>query len=155
LKQDHVAADDSSDKYLVFQLNNELYATPLVEIREVVEYQNAKPVPHMPPYFKGVINVRGEIIGVVDLRERLNVLSSAAPLCQLVFETNLGPLAAIVDRVQSVATIAPEDVDRRPSTTGGAEDRAYFLGVGKVGVNLVTMVSLPKLLVAPENFNLT
>lgn len=136
--------DDSSDKYIVFQMGDELFATSLLEIREVIETQTPKPIPNMAPYFKGVINIRGEIIGVIDLRERLGITEKSQSLCQLVFETSSGPLAAIVDKVHSVIVTDISTLERRPNVAQGS-DRAYFIGVGKVGERIVTFISLPKI----------
>lgn len=137
--------DESSDKYIVFQMGSELFATSLLEIREVIETQTPKPIPNMAPYFKGVINIRGEIIGVIDLRERLGIAERNQSLCQLVFETSAGPLAAIVDRVHSVIVADPATLERRANIAQGT-DRAYFIGVGKVGERIVTFISLPKII---------
>lgn len=136
--------DDSSDKYIVFQMGDELFATSLLAVREVIETQAPKPIPNMAPYFKGVINIRGEIIGVIDLRERLGITEKSQSLCQLVFETSSGPLAAIVDKVHSVIVTDISTLERRPNVAQGS-DRAYFIGVGKVGERIVTFISLPKI----------
>ena len=131
-------------------MGDELFATALVEIREVIEFHQAKPIPHMPVFFKGVINIRGEIIGVIDLRERLGVAGSDATRCQLVFETDSGPLAAIVDRVHSVTIIEESQMDRRTIIGVHGADRSYFLGVGKVENRIFTLISLGKLMKKAE-----
>lgn len=136
--------DDSSDKYIVFQMGSELFAASLLEVREVIETQPPKPIPNMASYFKGVINIRGEIIGVIDLRERLGINDKSQSLCQLVFETPSGPLAAVVDKVHSVIVADISTLERRPNIAQGS-DRAYFIGVGKVGDRLVTFINLPKI----------
>jgi purine-binding chemotaxis protein CheW len=135
---------DDLDKFLIFQMGEELFGTSLVEVRQVIEFHQAKPIPHIPNYFKGVINIRGEIIGVVDLRERLGLKIGQSGLSQLVFDTDSGPLAAIVDRVQSVTVIDDASIDRRTASAQTA-DRAYFLGVAKVGDRIVTIVNLRRL----------
>lgn len=137
---------DSTHKYLVYQLANDTFATPLIEIREVLEYRVAKPIPHTSRFFKGVINIRGEIVGVLDLRDRLNLPTVGAPQAQLVFETDNGPLAAIVDRVHSVAVILEKDVERKPTVYSNNDDREYFMGVGKLDDRLLTIISLRKIL---------
>ncbi len=141
---------EDAQKFLIFQMGDELFATALVEIREVIEFHQAKPIPHMPAFFKGVINIRGEIIGVIDLRERLGVTGSDATRCQLVFETDSGPLAAIVDRVHSVTIIEESQMDRRTTIGVQGVDRSYFLGVGKVEDRIFTLISLRKLLKKDE-----
>lgn len=137
---------DDLQKFLIFQMGEEWFATSLIEIREVIEYNEPKPIPQMPAFFKGVINIRGEIIGVIDLRERLGIKGSNKALCQLIFETDAGPLVAIVDRVQSVTVIEESQLERRNMVTApGTTDRSYFLGVGKLDDRIVTLISLRKL----------
>jgi purine-binding chemotaxis protein CheW len=133
------------DKYLVFQLGPGLFATPLIEVREVIEFRQAKPIPHTAPFFKGVINIRGEIVGVIDLRQRLDIQGSENPLAQLVYETDGGPMAAIVDCVHSVTVIAEENLDRRLAAHQQAES-SHLVGVGKADDKILTVVSLKKVL---------
>lgn len=135
-----------TEKYLVYQLGEEIFASPLMEVREVMEYRAAKPIPHTAAFFKGVLNIRGEIVGVVDLRIRLGVKSAAAPTAQLIFDCETGPLAAVVDRVHAVSIIAEKDMDRNPGVSAPNADRSYFLGVGRVEDQLVTVISLRKIL---------
>jgi purine-binding chemotaxis protein CheW len=142
---DHSTESAAADKYLVFELGQELFATPLIEVRSVIEFHEAKPIPHTAPYYKGVINIRGEIVGVIDLRQRLNISGAEKPDCQLVFETEKGPLAATVDKVQAVAALPESDLDRKTAQADGGEDRAYFLGVGKYQGKLLTLISLRRL----------
>ncbi len=147
--------NQDTHKYLIYQLGTENFATPLIEVREVIEFRAAKPIPHTSIFFKGVINIRGEIVGVVDLRERLNITASPTPMAQLIFETENGPLAAIVDRVHSVTIILEKDLERRPAVHSGDNDRSYFIGVGKVEDKLITLVSLRKILNPDELVDLS
>ena len=145
-----MAEDSTGEKYLIYQLGTESFATPLIEVREVIEYRPAKTIPHTPTFFKGVINIRGENVGVIDLRDRLDIKSEAPPATQLVFETEAGPLAAVVDFVQSVSVIEEKDIERRATVQSAGSNRAYFLGVGKVNEKLLTLVSLRLILTAEQ-----
>ena len=116
--------NQDSEKYLVYQLGGESYASPLMEVREVIEYRAAKPIPHTAPFFKGVINVRGEIIGVVDLRTRLGIETGTAPSAHLIFDAESGPLAAVVDRVHAVSVIHEKDLDRNPGVSAPKAERS-------------------------------
>ncbi|MHA0111797.1 chemotaxis protein CheW, partial [Klebsiella pneumoniae] len=60
-------------RYLLFRLGAELYGTPLLEVREIIEWQACKSIPHVSNYFLGVINLRGQITGVIDLRRRFGI----------------------------------------------------------------------------------
>src|SRR5262245_61525243 len=132
------------DKYLVFQLGTNLFATPLIEVREVIEYHPPKAIPHTAPFFKGVINIRGEIVGVIDLRQRLEIQGSETPMAQLIFESEAGSLAAIVDKVLSVTVITEANLDRRVAAHSQQGDNQYFIGVGKAENKILTVVSLSK-----------
>lgn len=137
---------NNADRYLIFELGQETFATPLIEVRSVIEFQEAKPIPHTAAYYKGVINIRGEIVGVIDLRERLDIKGAHSPSSQLVFETGGGMLAVTVDKVVAVAALKDGDIDRKVSPpSGGKHDRSYFLGVGKHQDKLLTLISLHKL----------
>jgi purine-binding chemotaxis protein CheW len=136
----------NAEKYLEFLLGDGAFATPLIEIREVIEFRAPKPIPHTAPYFKGVINVRGEIIGVVDLRQRLDIKGSDTPVALLVFETEHGPLAAMVDRVTSVTVIPESQIDHRSSGQAANADRNYFRGVGRSADRLITIITLKSIL---------
>jgi len=140
----------NQEKYLLYQLGADLFATPLIEIREVIEYRAAKPIPHTAAFFRGVINIRGEIVGVMDLRERLGVSGTDKPVALLIFETDNGPLAAVVDKVHSVTVIAESELERRASAHTQSNERAYFIGVGKVEDKLLTVISLRKILSAEQ-----
>ena len=145
--------ESGGDRYLIFELGSELFATPLIEVRSVIEYQAAKPIPHTAPYYKGVINIRGEIVGVIDLRERLNITGTKNPTSQLVYETKIGALAATVDKVLAVTSFKDDELDRTISAKTEVDGRAYFLGVAKHGGQLLTVISLPKLSVAQSVTN--
>lgn len=137
--------NNSTDKFLVYQLAGELFATPLIEVRGVVEYHLAKPIPHTAPYYKGVINIRGEIMGVIDLRERLGLSADQAPACQLIFESDSGALAGNVDRVISVSVLTDENIDRKASVDSTNKERSYFQGIAKLEGKILTLISLSKI----------
>ncbi|MBC7530959.1 MAG: purine-binding chemotaxis protein CheW [Oligoflexus sp.] len=142
--------DLEQDRYLLFTLNQELYATPLMGVREVVEMQKPKPIPHTIPSFLGVINIRGEIVGVMDLRVRLGYQrQDYATEAMMVFDTPGGSLAAIVDSMEGVTKISPEAIDRNPSI----ESRLplhFLIGVGRIRDRLVTLIDIGKVLEKEE-----
>lgn len=138
------------DRYLIFILNEELYATPLMGVREVVEMQKPKQIPHTVPSFLGVINIRGEIVGVIDLRLRLGYeAKELGNEAMMVFDTGGGAIAAIVDAMDGVVRIPGDSIDRKPSI----ESRLpldFLLGVGRVKDRLVTLIDLAKVLKQEE-----
>jgi purine-binding chemotaxis protein CheW len=132
--------DRAKYKYLIFQLGEETYGTPLLSVREVIENKPAKAVPNSHAAFEGVINLRGDVIGVVDLRKLLRIPPRQS-LSILVFESELGTLGGIVDRCLSVTEIPDQQVDKKGGLNHG-EGRDYFLGIGKLPDGLVTLIDL-------------
>jgi purine-binding chemotaxis protein CheW len=127
-------------KYLIFQLGQETYGTPLLGVREVVEFKEPKPVPNSAKGFEGVINLRGEVIGVIDIRKLLGI-DGSHPQAMLVFESEMGVMGTYVDRVLSVTEIMDADIERK-NTSAGQQQRDYYLGVGKTSSGLITLIDL-------------
>lgn len=136
----------SGERYILFWVGDELYATPLLDVREVVEYIEPKYVPNTLPYFSGVINIRGGIVGVVDLRKKFaqktDRLKSTA---LLVCDTQQGVLSAVVDRVDSVVTIGDQELDRNPPVVTKISHH-YLIGIAKIKSKLVTVIQLQQAL---------
>ena len=133
-------------KYILFRLGSELYGTALLDVREVVEPIEPKPIPNTVPWFKGVINIRGEIVGVIDLRKRFgHAEESTSGLALMIFSTSAGPLAGLVDKVESVVRIPEADIERHPNVMS-VVPAEYLLGIGTVQNRLVTLVDLAKIL---------
>ena len=100
-------------KYLVFKLGDELYASSLIKIREIIKIQSVKPVPFMAPYFRGILNLRGKIISVVDLRLKLEIPCKNDDSGLLVVtDTTGGPIGAVVDDVVVVQEFLPSAISR-------------------------------------------
>lgn len=141
--------DDS--KYLLFRLGDDLYGTPLLGVREIVEPQSFKPVPRSMKYFLGVMNLRGQIVGVIDLRLRLGINAERNSLNALiVFDTEAGPIAALVDRIDAVAAIKDDSIDANPKVSTEVP-LDFLLGIARIeGDHLVTLMDLKELLNVQE-----
>lgn len=126
----------NDNRYLIYRIGGELYGTPLLEVREVVEYQKPKFMPNMESHFSGVINIRGSIVGVVDLRSKFGIsqeISKSTAL--LVCESEKGPIAAIVDKVESVLPINKSERESKPPILSKV-DSSYLIGVAKINEKL-------------------
>ena len=147
---DIAVSEEEENRFFIFQLGSELCGTPLLGVREVIQPQEVKPVPDTKTHFVGMINIRGQIIGVIDLRLRYgHQIEDSQQQAFVVFDTPKGTIAAIVDRVDSVTAIKLAEIDRSKSvvTEIGGE---YLLGVAHVRDRLVTLLDLNKVL-ADEN----
>lgn len=142
--------NDDSNRYILFWLNDELYGTPLLSAREVVEQQPVKTIPNTTPYFLGVINIRGEIIGLIDLKKRfsLDQQENNNPAL-IVFESTGGSVAALVDRLEAVVSLNQDDIEENPNIAVKVP-MEYLVGIGKFNDRLVTILDLKKILDAED-----
>ena len=144
------------EQYLTFMLAQEQFAIGILAIREIIEYQGVTEVPMMPPCVRGVINLRGAVVPVVDLLARFGRASSAATkrTCVVIVEADSGNgerqvMGLVVDAVNEVLDIAPADIE--PAPAFGARIRSEFLqGVGKVRGKFVLLLDVDRALSIDE-----
>ncbi len=136
--------DDDSHRFLIFRLGNELYGCRLVQIKEVIKVANIKTVPYMVPYFKGVINLRGKIIGVVDLPQKLSLKSNTSQQLILITETREGSLGVIVDEVLAVEVFENKDIDRNVAVETKIAPK-FFDGIGRKDKKLFHLINIGEL----------
>lgn len=143
---EHTDEAGIDNRYLVFRLGKELYATPLLRVREVVEPFEPKPIPNTPKYFSGVVDIRGEVVGVVDLRLRFgHGVEKIGTQALMVFATESGPMAALVDQVVSVITLTENEIEAR-GNLGAAQSIDSIIGIGKKDKKLITLIDLLNIL---------
>jgi purine-binding chemotaxis protein CheW len=132
------AAEKLAGKYLTFVLGNECHGIPVLKVREIIRLASITAVPQMPPYIKGVINLRGKIIPVMDLCAKFGLETASADggaACIAVVQVS-GPASApvplglMVDAVEEVANFVVADIEQTPDF-GAAVDTAYILGMAK------------------------
>ena len=134
--------DENLRKYILFNLGGELYGAPLLSIREVIKLREFKPVPYMVPYFKGVINLRGQIISVIDLRMKFSLKSPEAGAgLVLVVETKQGLIGTVIDSLVSVHRFEAKDIEPAPALETKIPVQ-FFSGVAKLGERLVNLIDL-------------
>ena len=125
-------------KYLTFHLGEESYGVPVLKIREIIRLVNITPVPQMPAHVKGVINLRGKIIPVVDLRVKFGLTTAASSerTCIVVVQVRAGTgteiqLGLVVDGVEEVAQIGESEIEETPEF-GAQVGTEYILGMAKL-----------------------
>lgn len=138
-------------KYLTFDLGNEEFGLEILTVREIIGYINVTPVPKTPAYVKGVINLRGQVIPVVDLRLKFSMEENEVTdqTCIIVVETiqdkaevNVG---LVVDQVQEVLDIDGEDIDPSPQFDSSV-DTGFILGIAKIGNSVKILLDIDKIL---------
>ena len=143
-------------QYLTFMLRGEVYAIGILSIKEIIEYSGLTGVPMMPATIRGVINLRGAVVPVVDLLARFGRASSAVTkrTCVVIVEAVCGTderhvMGLLVDAVNEVLDIAPADIEPPPAF--GARLRSDFIqGVGKVRGKFVLLLDVDRVLSVDE-----
>ena len=139
--------DARSGKYLTFCLDNEEYGLEILKVREIIGLLPITTVPRTPEYIKGVINLRGKVIPVVDLRLKFGMLEAERTEETCIIVVNLGQVEVgiIVDRVSEVRDIAGKDIDDPPSF-GTNVDSSFILGMGKSEERVSILLDITKVL---------
>lgn len=143
-------------QYLTFLLGSETFAIGILAIKEIIEYQGVTPVPMMPPAVRGVLNLRGAVVPVMDLQARFGRPSSpiGKKTCVVIVEiAGAGDerhvLGVMVDAVNEVLDIAPADIEPPPAF--GSRIRADFVqGMGKVRGRFVILLQVEQVLSLDE-----
>jgi purine-binding chemotaxis protein CheW len=151
LAERETGTSSGGQEYVIFSLNEEEYAFDALNVREIIEFGNVTKVPHLPDFFKGVINLRGTIIPVVDLKQKFGMESGGYQkhTCVIVTEFSKGVMGVIVDAVSDVMYLPDESISSTPSF--GTKIRTDFIkGMGKVGNRLVLMLDVEKVLTEEE-----
>jgi len=150
----HLAAGEAH-QYLTFLLGGEMYAVGILNVKEIIEYGNLTEIPMMPAFIRGVINLRGSVVPVVDLAARFGHMQSKVGkrTCIVIVEAHQGndklDLGIMVDAVSEVLEIPGSEIEPPPSF--GAKIRADFIaGMGKVAGKFVILLDIQRALSVDE-----
>ena len=149
------SADASPQQYLTFSLGGEVFALGILNVKEIIEFGHITEIPMMPAFIRGVINLRGAVVPVIDLSARFGGSSSTVSrrTCIVIVELGIGEerqdLGVIVDAVNEVLEIPRADIEPPPSF--GARIRADFIqGMGKVDGHFVIILNVERVLSTEE-----
>jgi purine-binding chemotaxis protein CheW len=142
-------------QYLTFQMSEDEYAVGIPHVREIIEYSAVTRVPKAPAWIRGVINVRGSVVPVVDLAVKFGVVARPVTktTCIIILEIKLDGedsiMGVIADAVNEVTSFAEEDIAEAPSF--GTRVRVeYLLGMAKIGKKFALMLDILKVLSGEE-----
>ncbi len=147
LAEDEDDEDTQANKYLFFRIGKESYGIGIRHIIEIIELQPISQVPDMPPYVRGVINLRGKVIPVIDLRLRFGIDERDYDdrTCIVVNEIGKSLIGFIVDTVEEVMEIPESGIEPPPTfKTASGKDR-YISGLGKVGEAVKILLDVEKI----------
>lgn len=155
-KEVHAAVSQQEEgQYLTFLIGGEMFAISILGIKEIIEYGNLTTVPMMPEFIRGVINLRGAVVPVVDLSARFGRTASEVTRrsCIVIIEVEEDEekqdVGVVVDSVSEVLEIAAAEIEAAPSF--GAKIRADFIsGMGKVNGKFVIILNADRVLSVDE-----
>jgi purine-binding chemotaxis protein CheW len=146
-----------SKKFMIFTLSEERFAIPLSQVKEVIGLTTITPVPDVPAFFKGLINLRGRIISTLDLRMKLSLALPKVPSkrpCIIISELDGLILGAVVDDVVEVLGIESENIEKDLEISSSTS-RGYVTGVAKLpNTPLILMLDIAKVLNIDEYIQL-
>jgi purine-binding chemotaxis protein CheW len=144
---DEADTDEMKGKYLTFWTDNQLFGVPISDVVQIIGIQEITPVPDSPLYAKGVINLRGSIIPVIDVRLRFKKAEEKynERTCIIVTKIDESYIGFIVDSVDEVTTISDEDISSPPKVSND-HTNAYLTGIGKVENKVVLLLDTSKIL---------
>jgi purine-binding chemotaxis protein CheW len=144
-----------TDQYLTFTLAEETFAIEIVKVREVIDYVHLTRVPRMPVFLRGVINLRGSVVPVIDLRLILSMpaVEKTVDTCIIIAEVNMDGeplhLGMLADSVQEVIDIDPSQIDP-PPRLGSMLNTEFIRGMGKRGEGFFIILNIDQVLSSDE-----
>jgi len=153
--KDHVSIQERAGKYLTFRLAAEEYGLEILKVREIIGLMNITQVPRTPAHIRGVINLRGKVIPVLDLRNKfgMGITEDTEETCIIVVEVNLKGesvmMGIVVDAVSEVLDIQEEEIEDAPAF-GTNVDTKFILGIGKVKNEVKILLDIDEVLTAQD-----
>ncbi|MCX6934626.1 MAG: chemotaxis protein CheW [Verrucomicrobia bacterium] len=152
--------EPKAGRYLTFNLGHESYGLPILHVRQIIRLCPITPVPNMPSHVKGVINFRGMVLAVLDLRAKFGITHEkyGERACIIILRpggtSDRGtPIAVIVDAVEEVVQLHESEIEPAPDF-GGAPNTQYISGVATIGNGVKTLLHIDKILQEEGTLNL-
>jgi len=150
-----VASVTETIQYLTFRLADELFALDIVKVREVLDFTTITKVPRTPDYMQGVINLRGSVVPVVDLRLKLGMTRAEKTVhtCVIIVEVELGGenvvMGAMADAVQEVLDLEPEQIEPPPNL-GTRRNMDFIRGMGRPADEFIIILDIDRVFTIEE-----
>jgi purine-binding chemotaxis protein CheW len=154
-RTESAAAAQLAGKYLTFKLGREEYGVEILKVQEIIRKQEITRVPKTPEYVRGVINLRGKVIPVVELRAKFGMPSQedTEKTCIIVIQFEAAGKAVItgviIDEVKEVLDIQSGQIED-PPTFGGGDSSEFILGIGKIGDSVKLLLDIERVLNSAE-----
>lgn len=145
------AGEEAGKEFLAFTLGKEEYGIDILRVQEIRGYEPVTRIANAPDFIKGVVNLRGIIVPVVDMRIKLNLGSPTYDQFTVVIILSIAGrvVGMVVDSVSDVTTLSPEQVKSAPEM-GTTFDSDYLIGLGTLNERMLILVDIDKLMSSPE-----
>lgn len=153
--QDEIQDSEDDQQYLTFILGDEEYGVDILKVHEIKGWTPTTPIPNSPDFMKGVINLRGTIVPIIDLRERFGLPSLTYGPTTVVIVLNIENsrgeqiIGMVVDAVSDTCTIAKDSLRNAPDI-GGVISTDYITGLATINEKMVIILDIDRLLSAEE-----
>jgi len=143
------------NQYLTFTVSEEAYALNVLNVREVLEFTQLSKVPRMPEFMRGIINLRGSIVPVIDLKLKFGLgltektIDTSIIVCEMVMDEETIVMGLMTDSVKEVIDLDDDDIEPTPYV-GAKIDTAFILGMGKKDDKFLIVLNMEKVLTANE-----
>ena len=150
-----VAGITETTQYLSFNLDEEEFALEIARVREVLDYTKITKVPRVPSFMKGVINLRGSVVPVVDLKEKFGIretektVLSRIIICEIAMDDEMAVIGALADSVHEVMDIEPDNIEPAPRI-GTRLDTEFLKGMGKHDEEFIMILDIDRVFSAEE-----
>jgi purine-binding chemotaxis protein CheW len=154
-KSEATTAEKRAGKYLTFGIGAEEYGFEILKVREIIGIMEITSVPRMPDYVEGVINLRGKVIPVIDLRLKFGMIKAdrTSETCIIVVDVKGSLMGVLVDRVSEVLDIRGTDIEDAPKV-GIDMDTTFIHGMAKVKGSVKILLSIDKVLSDSDHVDL-
>lgn len=142
-------------KYLTFLLADEEYGVEILKVQEIIQMQKVTPVPGAPDFIRGVINLRGKVIPVVELRKKFSMNDhtdtekTAIVVMMIEKADHTVTMGIIIDDVKEVLDVSADSIEKTPSL-GGNVDTGFIMGICKANNNVKMLLDINKVLTTDE-----
>jgi purine-binding chemotaxis protein CheW len=145
------AEDGQTNEFLAFTLGREEYGIDILRVQEIRGYEPVTRIANAPDFIKGVVNLRGTIIPIVDMRIKLNLGDPTYDQFTVVIILNIGGrvVGMVVDSVSDVTTLSPHQIRQAPEM-GTSFDSDYLIGLGALNERMLILVDIDKLMTSPD-----
>jgi len=138
---------EGGNQYLTFQLAEEQFGIDILRVQEIKGLAHLTQIPNVPPYIKGVMNLRGTVVPVVDLRHRFSMPAATYNQFTVIIIVTVGAkvMGLVVDAVSDVLNVGDSELEQLPELGGGI-DTSFITGMAKSSDNLITLLDIDRLL---------